>query len=165
VADLTSLHHHPRPLQNRGAPILLTRRDLLPLLAFVVGTSPFSNSISSDHFICLAGPGASDGLAGGAVTNGRQASASFCSAGLRRLLPEIESLRDAEFPERRFNSKCRRYLTIVLRQDLGAPFRRRGSHPLRARLELPHNLHPARRSLRCISSTGHIRTRARITWC
>jgi solute:Na+ symporter, SSS family len=80
---------------------------------FAVGASLFSTNISSEHFIGLAGSGASDGLAVGCY----EWAASFCLFLLGWLFVpyylKSKVYTMPEFLERRFNSKCRWYLTIV----------------------------------------------------
>lgn len=80
---------------------------------FAVGASLFSTNISSEHFIGLAGAGASDGLAVGCY----EWAASFCLFLLGWLFVpyylKSKVYTMPEFLERRFNSKCRWYLTIV----------------------------------------------------
>jgi solute:Na+ symporter, SSS family len=80
---------------------------------FAVGASLFSTNISSEHFIGLAGAGASDGLAVGCY----EWTASFCLFTLGWLFVpyylKSKVFTMPEFLERRFNSKCRWYLTIV----------------------------------------------------
>lgn len=80
---------------------------------FAIGASLFSTNISSEHFIGLAGSGASSGLAVGCY----EWSASFCLFILGWLFVPyyIQSrvFTMPEFLERRFNSKCRWYLTVV----------------------------------------------------
>src|SRR5690242_522397 len=80
---------------------------------FAVGASLFSTNISSEHFIGLAGSGASSGLAVGCY----EWSASFCLFILGWLFVPYY-LRSRvftmpEFLERRFGPSCRWYLTIV----------------------------------------------------
>ena len=80
---------------------------------FAVGASLFSTNISSEHFIGLAGSGASSGLAVGCY----EWSASFCLFILGWLFVPYY-LRSRvftmpEFLERRFGPACRWYLTIV----------------------------------------------------
>lgn len=80
---------------------------------FAVGASLFSTNISSEHFIGLAGSGASSGLAVGCY----EWSAAFCLFILGWLFVPYY-LRSRvftmpEFLERRFDSRCRWYLTIV----------------------------------------------------
>ena len=80
---------------------------------FAVGASLLSTNISSEHFIGLAGSGASSGLAVGCYELG----AAFCLLLLGWLfVPHY--LRSGvftmpEFLERRFDARCRWYLTIV----------------------------------------------------
>jgi SSS family solute:Na+ symporter len=80
---------------------------------FAIGASLFATNISSEHFIGLAGSGASTGLAVGAY----EWSASFCLILLgwlfvpHYLQSKVFTL--PEFLERRFDSKCRWYLTVV----------------------------------------------------
>ncbi len=80
---------------------------------FAVGASLFSTNISSEHFIGLAGSGATSGLAVGCY----EWSASFCLFILGWLfVPYYMRSRVytmPEFLERRFNAKCRWYLTII----------------------------------------------------
>lgn len=80
---------------------------------FAVGASLFSTNISSEHFIGLAGSGASAGLAVGCY----EWSASFCLFILGWLFVpyylKSKVFTMPEFLERRFNSQCRWYLTIV----------------------------------------------------
>jgi SSS family solute:Na+ symporter len=80
---------------------------------FAVGASLFSTNISSEHFIGLAGSGASGGLAVGCY----EWSASFCLFILGWLFVpyylKSKVFTMPEFLERRFNSKCRWYLTTV----------------------------------------------------
>jgi len=80
---------------------------------FAVGASLFSTNISSEHFIGLAGSGASSGLAVGCY----EWSASFCLFILGWLFVpyylKSKVFTMPEFLERRFNSKCRWYLTTV----------------------------------------------------
>ena len=80
---------------------------------FAVGASLFSTNISSEHFIGLAGSGASGGLAVGCY----EWSASFCLFILGWLFVpyylKSKVFTMPEFLERRFNSKCRWYLTVV----------------------------------------------------
>lgn len=80
---------------------------------FAIGATLFATNISSEHFIGLAGSGASTGLAVGCY----EWSAAICLFLLGWLfVPHY--LKSGvytmpEFLERRFNSKCRWYLTIV----------------------------------------------------
>jgi SSS family solute:Na+ symporter len=80
---------------------------------FAIGASLFATNISSEHFIGLAGSGASTGLAVGCY----EWSASFCLFLLgwvfvpHYLRTKVFTM--PEFLERRFNSGCRWYLTIV----------------------------------------------------
>jgi solute:Na+ symporter, SSS family len=80
---------------------------------FAVGASLFSTNISSEHFIGLAGSGASGGLAVGCY----EWSASFCLFILGWLFVpyylKSKVFTMPEFLERRFNAKCRWYLTTV----------------------------------------------------
>ncbi|MBI3666971.1 MAG: sodium/solute symporter [Acidobacteria bacterium] len=80
---------------------------------FAVGASLFSTNISSEHFIGLAGSGASSGLAVGCY----EWSASFCLFLLGWLfVPYYVRSRVftmPEFLEKRFNANCRWYLTII----------------------------------------------------
>ncbi|MEX2263019.1 MAG: sodium:solute symporter [Bryobacteraceae bacterium] len=80
---------------------------------FAVGASLFATNISSEHFIGLAGSGASTGLAVGCY----EWSAGFCLLLLgwvfvpHYLRSKVFTM--PEFLERRFNSECRWYLTVV----------------------------------------------------
>ncbi len=80
---------------------------------FAVGASLFATNISSEHFIGLAGSGASTGLAVGAY----ELSASFCLIILgwlfvpHYLKSKVYTM--PEFLERRFGPECRWYLTII----------------------------------------------------
>src|SRR3954469_7502202 len=80
---------------------------------FAVGASLFATNISSEHFIGLAGSGASSGLAVGCY----EWSASFCLLLLGWLfVPHYLQTRVftmPEFLERRFSPGCRWYLTWV----------------------------------------------------
>ena len=80
---------------------------------FAIGTSLFATNISSEHFIGLAGSGASTGLAVGCY----EWSASFCLFLLGWLFVphylETRVFTMPEFLEKRFNEKCRWYLTGV----------------------------------------------------
>lgn len=80
---------------------------------FAVGTSLFATNISSEHFIGLAGSGASTGLAVGCY----EWSASFCLILLGWLfVPHyLKSgvFTMPEFLERRFSPGCRWYLTGI----------------------------------------------------
>ena len=80
---------------------------------FAIGASLFATNISSEHFIGLAGSGASSGLAVGCY----EWSASFCLFLLGWLfVPHYLSSKVftmPEFLERRFSPGCRWYLTIV----------------------------------------------------
>ncbi|MDQ1470093.1 MAG: hypothetical protein QOJ99_1573, partial [Bryobacterales bacterium] len=80
---------------------------------FAVGASLFSTNISSEHFIGLAGSGASAGLAAGCY----EWSASFCLFILGWLFVpyylKSKVFTMPEFLERRFDSRCRWYLTVV----------------------------------------------------
>jgi SSS family solute:Na+ symporter len=80
---------------------------------FAVGASLFSTNISSEHFIGLAGSGASAGLAVGCY----EWSASFCLFILGWLFVpyylKSKVFTMPEFLERRFDSRCRWYLTVV----------------------------------------------------
>jgi solute:Na+ symporter, SSS family len=80
---------------------------------FAVGASLFATNISSEHFIGLAGSGASTGLAVGCY----EWSASFCLLLLGWLfVPHYLQTRVftmPEFLERRFSPGCRWYLTWV----------------------------------------------------
>jgi SSS family solute:Na+ symporter len=80
---------------------------------FAVGTSLFATNISSEHFIGLAGSGASTGLAVGCY----EWSASFCLLLLGWLfVPHyLKSgvFTMPEFLERRFSPGCRWYLTGI----------------------------------------------------
>ncbi|HEU0138491.1 MAG TPA: sodium:solute symporter [Bryobacteraceae bacterium] len=80
---------------------------------FAIGASLFATNIGSEHFIGLAGSGASTGLAVGAY----EWSAGFCLLLLGWLFVPYY-LRSRvftmpEFLERRFSANCRWYLTIV----------------------------------------------------
>lgn len=78
-----------------------------------IGASLFATNISSEHFIGLAGSGASTGLAVGCY----EWSASFCLFILgwlfvpHYLKSKVYTM--PEFLERRFGSNCRWYLTII----------------------------------------------------
>ncbi len=78
-----------------------------------IGASLFATNISSEHFIGLAGSGASTGLAVGCY----EWSASFCLLILgwvfvpHYLKSKVYTM--PEFLERRFGPKCRWYLTII----------------------------------------------------
>jgi SSS family solute:Na+ symporter len=80
---------------------------------FAIGASLFSTNIGSEHFIGLAGSGASTGLAVGCY----EWSASFCLFLLGWVfVPHYLQSRVftmPEFLERRFSPGCRWYLTIV----------------------------------------------------
>jgi solute:Na+ symporter, SSS family len=80
---------------------------------FAIGTSLFATNISSEHFIGLAGSGASTGLAVGCY----EWSASFCLFLLGWLFVphylETRVFTMPEFLEKRFNPACRWYLTGV----------------------------------------------------
>ncbi|MBF85776.1 MAG: sodium transporter [Acidobacteria bacterium] len=80
---------------------------------FAIGASVFATNIGSEHFIGLAGSGASSGLAVGAY----EWSASLCLFVLGWLfLPHYLKTRVftmPEFLERRFSPGCRTYLTWV----------------------------------------------------
>lgn len=80
---------------------------------FAVGASLFATNISSEHFIGLAGSGASSGLAVGCY----EWSASFCLFLLGWLFVPYYLKSGVftmpEFLERRFDGRCRWYLTIV----------------------------------------------------
>jgi SSS family solute:Na+ symporter len=80
---------------------------------FAIGATLFATNISSEHFIGLAGSGASSGLPVGCY----EWSASFCLFLLGWLFVPYY-LRSGvftmpEFLERRYDSRCRWYLTIV----------------------------------------------------
>ncbi|MGH9659245.1 MAG: sodium:solute symporter family transporter, partial [Bryobacteraceae bacterium] len=80
---------------------------------FAIGASLFATNISSEHFIGLAGSGASTGLAVGCY----EWSASFCLFLLGWLFVPYY-LRSRvftmpEFLERRFSANCRWYLTSI----------------------------------------------------
>ena len=80
---------------------------------FAVGASLFATNISSEHFIGLAGSGASTGLAVGVY----EWSASFCLLLLgwlfvpHYLASKVFTM--PEFLERRFSPACRWYLTVI----------------------------------------------------
>lgn len=80
---------------------------------FAIGASLFATNISSEHFIGLAGSGASTGLAVGCY----EWSASFCLFILgwlfvpHYLKSKVYTM--PEFLERRFGANCRWYLTII----------------------------------------------------
>ena len=80
---------------------------------FAIGASVFATNIGSEHFIGLAGSGASSGLAVGAY----EWSASLCLFILGWLfLPHYLKTRVftmPEFLERRFSPGCRAYLTWI----------------------------------------------------
>ncbi|MCS7026771.1 MAG: sodium:solute symporter [Bryobacteraceae bacterium] len=80
---------------------------------FAVGASLFATNISSEHFIGLAGSGASTGLAVGCY----EWSASFCLLLLGWLFVphylQSKVYTMPEFLERRFSPACRWYLTVV----------------------------------------------------
>jgi SSS family solute:Na+ symporter len=80
---------------------------------FAIGASLFATNISSEHFIGLAGSGASTGLAVGCY----EWSASFCLLLLGWLFVphylKSKVFTMPEFLERRFNAKCRWYLTLI----------------------------------------------------
>ncbi len=80
---------------------------------FAIGASLFSTNIGSEHFIGLAGSGASTGLAVGCY----EWSASICLFLLGWLfVPHYlgsKVFTMPEFLERRFNSSCRTYLTWI----------------------------------------------------
>lgn len=80
---------------------------------FAIGASLFATNISSEHFIGLAGSGASTGLAVGCY----EWSASFCLFLLGWLfVPHYLSSKVftmPEFLERRFSPGCRWYLTAI----------------------------------------------------
>jgi SSS family solute:Na+ symporter len=78
-----------------------------------VGASLFATNISSEHFIGLAGSGASSGFAVGCY----EWSASFCLFILGWLFVphylKSKVFTMPEFLERRFNAQCRWYLTVI----------------------------------------------------
>lgn len=80
---------------------------------FAIGLSLFATNISSEHFIGLAGSGASTGLAVGCY----EWSASFCLFILgwvfvpHYLKSQVYTM--PEFLEKRFSPACRWYLTII----------------------------------------------------
>ena len=80
---------------------------------FAVGATLFATNIGSEHFIGLAGTGATSGLAVGCY----EWSASFCLIALGWLfIPQYlrsKVFTMPEFLERRFSSGARWYLTIV----------------------------------------------------
>lgn len=80
---------------------------------FAIGASLFATNIGSEHFIGLAGSGASTGLAVGCY----EWSASFCLFLLGWLFVphylQSKVFTMPEFLERRFSPACRWYLTIV----------------------------------------------------
>lgn len=80
---------------------------------FAIGLSLFATNISSEHFIGLAGSGASTGLAVGCY----EWSASFCLFLLGWLFVphylQTKVFTMPEFLERRFSPACRWYLTAV----------------------------------------------------
>ena len=80
---------------------------------FAIGASVFATNISSEHFIGLAGSGASTGLAVGCY----EWSASFCLFLLGWLfVPHYlrsQVFTMPEFLERRFSPACRTYLTWI----------------------------------------------------
>ena len=80
---------------------------------FAIGASLFATNISSEHFIGLAGSGASTGLAVGCY----EWSASFCLFILGWLFVphylQSKVYTMPEFLEQRFSPACRWYLTIV----------------------------------------------------
>jgi len=80
---------------------------------FAIGASLFSTNISSEHFIGLAGSGATTGLAVGCY----EWSASFCLFLLGWLFVphylQSKVFTMPEFLERRFSSGCRWYLTNI----------------------------------------------------
>lgn len=80
---------------------------------FAIGATLFATNISSEHFIGLAGSGASSGLPVGCY----EWSASFCLFLLGWLFVPYYLKSGVftmpEFLERRYNAPCRWYLTIV----------------------------------------------------
>jgi solute:Na+ symporter, SSS family len=80
---------------------------------FAVGASLFATNISSEHFIGLAGLGATSGLATGCF----EWSAAFCLFILGWLFVpyylQSKVYTMPEFLERRFSAGCRNYLTVV----------------------------------------------------
>jgi SSS family solute:Na+ symporter len=80
---------------------------------FAIGFSLFATNISSEHFIGLAGSGASTGLAVGCY----ELSASFCLFLLGWLFVpyylQSKVFTMPEFLERRFNASCRKYLLWI----------------------------------------------------
>ncbi|MBM3726588.1 MAG: sodium/solute symporter [Acidobacteria bacterium] len=80
---------------------------------FAIGASLFATNISSEHFIGLAGSGASTGLAVGCY----EWSASFCLFMLGWVfVPHYLKSRVftmPEFLEKRFSARCRWYLTVI----------------------------------------------------
>jgi len=80
---------------------------------FAIGASLFATNISSEHFIGLAGSGASTGLAVGCY----EWSASFCLFILGWLFVphylQSKVYTMPEFLEQRFSPACRWYLTVV----------------------------------------------------
>ncbi|MFN0171179.1 MAG: sodium:solute symporter [Bryobacteraceae bacterium] len=80
---------------------------------FAVGASLFSTNIGSEHFIGLAGSGASTGLAVGCY----EWSASFCLFFLGWLFIPFylrsKVFTMPEFLERRYSPGCRWYLTVI----------------------------------------------------
>jgi len=80
---------------------------------FAIGASLFSTNIGSEHFIGLAGSGASTGLAVGCY----EWSASFCLFLLGWLFVphylQSKVFTMPEFLEKRFSSGCRAYLTWI----------------------------------------------------
>jgi len=80
---------------------------------FAIGFSLFATNISSEHFIGLAGSGATSGLAVGCY----ELSAGFCLFLLGWLFVphylQSKVFTMPEFLERRFNSSCRKYLLWI----------------------------------------------------
>lgn len=80
---------------------------------FAIGASLFATNISSEHFIGLAGSGATSGLAVGCY----EWSASLCLFVLGWLFVPYylrsQVFTMPEFLERRFDGRCRWYLTII----------------------------------------------------
>ncbi len=80
---------------------------------FAIGATLFATNISSEHFIGLAGSGASSGLAVGCY----EWSASFCLFLLGWLFVpyylKTQVFTMPEFLEKRYDSRCRWYLTVV----------------------------------------------------
>ena len=80
---------------------------------FAIGASLFVSNISTEHFIGLAGSGATSGLAVGHFEWLACLILLVLGLGVRAVLPALERVHDARVPGARFNRACSVYLGSI----------------------------------------------------